>query len=118
MNKENTIERNIYRAFDTAERKCLVRFPRGEVFLRFQAAFAPFTHGAGKTLVDKKAFAFARTASAALVSDVMNAVYTKAICIEMLPKGFEVDGFAVFRFIDIIKFYVDDGESIGVTVLV
>ena len=86
--------------------------------MRFQTAFAPFTHGALQPLVDKKAFAFARTACAALVSDVMNTVQIKAVCIEMLPKGFEVDGFAVIRLIDIIEFYVDDGESIGITELV
>ena len=71
-----------------------------------------------QAFVDKKAFAFARTARAALVSDVTDAVYTEAVCIEMLPKGFEVDGFAVIRLIDIIEFYVDDGESIGITELV
>ena len=86
--------------------------------MRFQAAFAPFVHGALQAFVDKKAFAFARTACAALVSDKMNAVYTKAVCIEIFTKGFEVDGAAVLLFIDIIEFYVDDGESIGITELV
>ena len=86
--------------------------------MRFQAALAPFTHGALQAFVDKKAFTFARTARAALVPYIVNAVQIKAVCIEMFPKGFEVDGFAVIRLIDIIEFYVDDGESIGITELV
>ena len=36
----------------------------------------------------------------------------------MFPKGFEVDGLAALRLIDIIEFYVDDGESISVTELI
>ena len=116
--KEDAFERDIYCAFDGGKGKRFIRFPRGEVCLRFQAAFAPLAHGAEEALVDKQTLALPRAARAALVSYIMHAVYAKTVRVKMLAQSFEIDGFAVLRLIDIIKFYVDDGKGISVTVLI
>ena len=116
--KEDAFERDIYCTFDSGKGKRLIRFPRSEVFLFFQAAVAPFAHGAGKTLVDKQALTFARAARAALVSYIMHAVHAKAVRVKMLAQGFEVDGLAAFRLKYIVELDVDDGKRVGVSVLI
>ena len=116
--KEDAFERDFYCAFDGGKGKRFVRFPRGEVFLRFQAAVAPFVHGAEEAFVDKQALAFPRAARAALVSYIMHAVHAKAVRVKMFAQSFEVDGLAAFRLIYIIEFDVDDGKGVGVAVLI
>ena len=48
----------------------------------------------------------------------MHAVYAETIRVKMLAQSFEVDGLAAFWFIHIIEFDVDDGEGVGVAVLI
>ena len=116
--KEDALERDLHRAFDGGKGKCLIRFPRGKVFLFFQAAVAPLVHGAEEAFVDKQALALPRAARTALVSYIMYAVHTKTVRVKMLAQSFEVDGLAVFRLIHIIELDADDGEGVGVTVLI
>ena len=116
--KEDALERDLHRAFDGGKGKCLIRFPRGKVFLFFQAAVAPLVHGAEEAFVDKQASAFARAARAALVSYIMHAVHAKAVRVKMLAQSFEVDGLAAFGLKYIIELDVDDGKGVGVAVLI
>ena len=71
-----------------------------------------------QSVVYKKAFSLARTACTALVPDIVNTIQMKAVFVEMFPKRFQVDGLAILRFIDVIEFYIDDGESIKNFILI
>ena len=48
----------------------------------------------------------------------MHAVHAKTIRVKMLAQSFEVDGLAAFGLKDIIKLDIDDGERVGVSVLI